>query len=77
MVFEPALTRNDWFGLFAIFALVAVLVGVTVYLAVVARRSSARSLVSVLALSWFVLAGVARLAADRLHTLCAVEFTEQ
>jgi hypothetical protein len=75
MVFEPALTRTDWFGLIALIVLLAVLVAASVRLTLAARRRSGASLVSVLALSALVFSGVGQLAGDRIRGLCAVEFT--
>jgi hypothetical protein len=77
MVFEPALTRQDWLGLAALSLLTIVLVGsACVVLATAARRSRAAFL-SLLAICLVCGFGVGKVLMDRLGAFCEVEFTER
>jgi hypothetical protein len=77
MVFEPALTRNDWLGVVALGLLLLVLAITAGYLLGAARRKSAVVLASMLGLFSVAGAGVGKLVVDRLNGMCAVEFTDQ
>jgi hypothetical protein len=76
MVFEPALTRNDWLGIVALGLLLLVLAVAAGYLLRAATRRSVTVLASTLCVFSIAGAGVGKLVVDRLKGMCAVEFTE-
>lgn len=76
MVFEPALTRQDWLGFAAFALLILIAAGSGVVALAVAKRRSTRALASVAALCLLCGAGFAKLVTDRLGTFAEVEFTK-
>src|SRR5688572_15460792 len=77
MVFEPALTRNDWLGMVALVMLLVLLAIVAGYLFGTARRKSPAVLTAVLGVFAIAGAGVGKLVVERLNGMCEVEFTER
>jgi len=77
MVFEPALTRQDWLGLAALGLLSVILVGSGwAALAAGAKRSPA-VFISVIAACVVCGTGVGKLLMDRLGAFCEIEFTDR
>ena len=77
MVFEPALTRNDWLGMVALAILLIVLAVTAGFALRAATRKPAAVLVSMVCLFSIAGAGVGKLVVDRLSGICEVEFTER
>jgi len=77
MVFEPALTNNDWLGMAALASLLVVLVIAGGFLLRSVRRKSLVLVVAVVGLCSVAGIGVAKLMSDRLHSMCSIEFTDQ
>ena len=77
MVFEPALTRQDWLGLVALGLLTVVLLGIGWVALAAAGNRSRRAFSSVLALCLICGVGVGKLVADRLGAFCEIEFTDR
>lgn len=77
MVFEPALTRNDWLGLVALGLLLLVLAVVAGYLVRAATRKSVAVLASMLGICSIAGAGVGKLVVERLNGMCEIEFTDR
>jgi hypothetical protein len=77
MVFEPALTRNDWLGLVALAVLLVMLLVFAMALLSAASRRSKPVFASVLLVATLCGFGVGKLVADRLRSFCAIEFTDR
>ncbi|MDQ2986945.1 MAG: hypothetical protein M3R13_09540 [Armatimonadota bacterium] len=77
MVFEPALTRQDWLGLVALGLLAAIFVYVGWVALAAAGRRSRGAFGSVLAICLLCGTGVGKLVTDRLSAFCEIEFTER
>lgn len=77
MVFEPALTRNDWLGMVALGLLLVVLAVASGFMISAARRKSISVLASLIGICAIAGAGVGKLVVDRLNGMCEIEFTDR
>lgn len=76
MVFEPALTRQDWLGLCALAALALLLLGFGAFVLSRALRRSVGAFLSVAAVLGVCGLAMHRLVSERIQALCAIEFAD-